>query len=107
MPHIEMPPEPWLSFFAEVDSRLSEEVQVHCCGGFVVTQLYRVARTTSDIDFLSVVPNIESELMEIAGKGSATVTGRNAARELRGNPFQAGTVNAITTTCGSSHARAI
>jgi hypothetical protein len=71
MPRIEEPPEPWRSFFAEVDSRLSEEVQVHCCGGFIVTQFYGIARTTSDVDFLSVVPNVRNELIEIGGKGSA------------------------------------
>jgi hypothetical protein len=71
MPRIEGPPEPWRSFFAEVDACLSEEVQLHCCGGFVVTQLYGVARATSDVDFLGVVPNVRSDLMEIAGKGSA------------------------------------
>ena len=71
MPLREVVPEPWRSFFAEVASRLSEDVQLHCCGGFVVTQLYGVARTTSDVDFLSVVPNVRNELSRIAGKGSA------------------------------------
>ena len=71
MPRIEEPPEPWRSFFAEVDSRLSGEVELHCCSGFVVTQLYGVARTTSDVDFLGVVPNVRNDLTEIAGKGSA------------------------------------
>ncbi len=71
MPPREVVPEPWRSFFAEVDARLGEDVQVHCCGGFVVTQLYGVARTTSDVDFLSAVPNVRSELLQIAGKGSA------------------------------------
>jgi hypothetical protein len=28
----------------------------HCCGGFVVTQLYGAARTTSDVDLLGVAP---------------------------------------------------
>jgi len=70
MPRIKQPPEPWRSFFAEVDSRLNEDVQLHCCGGFVVTQLYGVARTTSDVDFLGVVPNVMSELTKIGGKGS-------------------------------------
>jgi hypothetical protein len=37
----------------------------------VLTQLYGVARTTSDVDFLGVVPNIRSYLTEIGGKGSA------------------------------------
>jgi hypothetical protein len=63
MSRIEEPPEPWRLFFAEVDSHLSEEVYLHCCGGFVVTQLYGVARTTSDVDFLWVTPNVRSELV--------------------------------------------
>lgn len=70
MPRINQPPQPWRSFFTEVDSRLTEDVQLHCCGGFVVTQLYGVARTTSDIDFLGVVPNLRNDLLEIGGKGS-------------------------------------
>jgi len=71
MPRSEGPLEPWRSFFAEVDASLSEEVQLHCCGGFVATQLYGVARTTSDVDFLGVVPYVIGTLTEIAGKGSA------------------------------------
>jgi len=71
MPSVEQPPEPWQSFFAEVDSRLTENVELHCCGGFVVTLLYGVVRTTNDIDFLGVVPNIGQELTDIGGKGSA------------------------------------
>jgi hypothetical protein len=70
MRQIEQPPEPWRSFFAEVDAHLIEDVHLHCCGGFVVTQLYGVARTTSDVDFLAVVPHVQDRLTEIAGKGS-------------------------------------
>src|SRR5580658_10427798 len=70
MRQTEQPPEPWRSFFAEVDASLSEDVDLHCCGGFVVTQLYGAARTTSDVDFLCVVPNVQTRLTEIAGKGS-------------------------------------
>ena len=70
MPRPKEPPEPWRSFFAEVDSRLTTDVELHCCGGFVATQLYGVPRTTSDIDFLEAVPSVLSELIEIAGKGS-------------------------------------
>ena len=65
---IEEPPEPWRSFFAEVDSRLREDVCLHCCGGFVVTQLYGVARTTSDVDFLGVVPNVRREPGGLTGR---------------------------------------
>jgi hypothetical protein len=72
---VDEPPEPWRSFFAELDERLHdkrlhESVTLHCCGGFVLTQLYGVARTTSDIDFLCVVPNVQGYLTEIAGNGS-------------------------------------
>jgi Nucleotidyltransferase of unknown function (DUF6036) len=71
MSPIEEPPEPWRSFFADVDSCLNEDTQLHCCGGFVATQLYGVARTTSDVDFLGVVPSSWNDLTRIAGKGSA------------------------------------
>jgi hypothetical protein len=30
MPDFEAPPEPWRSFFADVDARLIEEVRLHC-----------------------------------------------------------------------------
>jgi hypothetical protein len=40
------------------------------CGGFVVTQLYGVSRTTSDVDFLDAVPNLRGRLTETGGKGS-------------------------------------
>jgi hypothetical protein len=68
MPRFETPPEPWQSFFAGVDGQLSEHVELHCRGGFVVTQFYGVARTTSDVDYLSAVPNVRRLLAEIAGK---------------------------------------
>jgi len=70
MPRIDEPPEPWRSFFSEIDTHLTEDVQLHCCGGFVVTQLYGVRRTTSDVDFLMAVPGVRSELTDIAGKDS-------------------------------------
>jgi hypothetical protein len=71
MPQTDSLSEPWRSFFAAVDSLLTADVDLHCCGGFVVTQLYGVARTTSDIDFLCVVPNVQGHLTAIAGKDSA------------------------------------
>lgn len=67
----EMPPEPWRSFLTDIDRALTEQASLYCCGGFVVTQLYRVARTTSDVDFLDVVPNMPGRLTEIAGRGSS------------------------------------
>lgn len=64
-------PEPWRSFFNDLDRALTEQVSLHCCGGFVVTQLYGVARTTSDVDFLGAVPNMSRYLVNVAGRGSS------------------------------------
>jgi hypothetical protein len=65
------PPEPWLSFFDDIDSLLTEPVRLHCFGGFVTTQVYGVVRMTSDVDFISTVPvQCQGLLSEIAGKNS-------------------------------------
>lgn len=71
MQTVEQPPEPWRSFFAEVDCLLTGEIHLQCCGGFVVTQLHGIALTTSDVDFPGVVPNVLGRLIEITGKGTA------------------------------------
>jgi hypothetical protein len=70
MHRVEGPQEPWRSFFDELDSCFTEEVQLHCCGGFVVTNLYGVARDTNDVDFLSMIPNVWPNLAGVAGQGS-------------------------------------
>ena len=46
------PPEPWKSFLDSVDGMLTEAVELHCFGGFVVTHMFGLARTTNDIDFI-------------------------------------------------------
>ena len=48
-------PEPWRSFLQELDASLTDTVDFHCLGGFVVTGLYGLPRPTADIDVL-VVP---------------------------------------------------
>jgi hypothetical protein len=46
-------------------------VEIYCLGGFVLTLLYEVPRTTSDLDYISAVPNAASEeLMRMGGAGS-------------------------------------
>lgn len=62
--------EPWLSFFDELDSCLSEAIELHCCGGFVVTQLYGSQRPTADVDFLAIIP-VQNEILQLAGEDSA------------------------------------
>lgn len=63
--------EPWLEFLLDLDQQVEREVQLHCCGGFVVTAAYGFARTTADLDVLSVVPTDQlRELAVLAGRGS-------------------------------------
>ncbi|HEX7289303.1 MAG TPA: DUF6036 family nucleotidyltransferase [Candidatus Angelobacter sp.] len=71
MPH-NTPLEPWHSFLSEIDEFLSQEVCLHCLGGFVVTELYGLPRPTVDIDTLAITPDDQSaSLMQKAGRGSA------------------------------------
>lgn len=70
-----MPPElpaPWLGFVRELDALLEHEVQLHCCGGFVVTTQHGLARSTADLDVLSVAPREDlRRLAAAARQGSA------------------------------------
>jgi hypothetical protein len=49
-------PEPWISFLSEIDENLKENVELHCLGGFVVTMLYGLARSTADVDVMTIAP---------------------------------------------------
>ncbi len=40
----------------EVDSLLPEPADLHCIGGFVVSQLYGFSRETADVDILTTAP---------------------------------------------------
>jgi hypothetical protein len=64
-------PERWRGFLTALDTLVTHAVQLHCCGGFVVTVLYGFARTTADLDVLSIVPNQDQrDLAALAGQGS-------------------------------------
>lgn len=72
MPQNEKPPEPWLSFFRDLNCVIGEPVELHCLGGFVLIHAYGVARTTNDCDFISMVPHpLRPRISELAGRGSA------------------------------------
>jgi hypothetical protein len=73
MPRIEEPAEPWRSFFADVDSRLSEDVQLHCCGGFVA------------VTVATPPENYEEQLLARAGHLRADVLKERYYAELRPN----------------------
>jgi hypothetical protein len=47
---IEQITEPWRSFLSQVEQNLTETVELHCFGGFVVTTLYGLARSTHDLE---------------------------------------------------------
>jgi hypothetical protein len=65
-------PEPWNSFFSEIDITLHEEVSLHCVGGFVMTMLYGLARSTADVDILPVGSRAAIDsLIRLAGVGSS------------------------------------
>ena len=45
--------------------------KLHCCGGFIVTTVYGLARTTADLDVLAIVPSDQQcALARFAGRGS-------------------------------------
>jgi hypothetical protein len=60
-------PEPWRSFLVELDNAAQDSVDLHCMGGFVVTQLYGLPRPTSDIDALLIAPREQREVILAAG----------------------------------------
>ena len=64
-------PEPWRSFFNEINGLISEKISLEIIGGFIITQVYGADRTTNDVDILSVVPHgFSQKLLELAGEGS-------------------------------------
>jgi hypothetical protein len=70
MPDLVLPP-PWPRFLTEVDHSLSEVVELHCAGGFVLTAVHGISRTTADLDYISAIPHqATKELERIAGWGS-------------------------------------
>lgn len=70
-PEDRQPPEPWHSFFQELDATVDEQVDIQCIGGFVVTTVYGLPRPTSDIDVVSLAPREAGrELLENGQQGS-------------------------------------
>jgi hypothetical protein len=64
-------PEPWTGFLKDLDRLLSNEVLLHCLGGFVVTACYGLPRVTADLDVLLVLPSdTQAFLARLAGRHS-------------------------------------
>src|SRR5688500_2828526 len=64
-------PDPWRSFFDEIDAALNQEVVLHCLGGFVAKILFNLPRETSDVDVLPIASNDEIDsVISTAVEGS-------------------------------------
>ena len=65
------PDQPYLEFLDAVDQKVNAPIELHCIGGFVVSQFYGMPRKTQDVDVLSVWPGQASTLLQaLAGRGS-------------------------------------
>jgi len=61
-------PSSWREFLGQLDEALSEPVELHCIGGFVISFLYGLPRPTGDVDYISAIPrNRIEELERLAG----------------------------------------
>jgi len=65
------PDQPYLDFLDAVDQKMNTPIELHCLGGFVVSQFYGMLRNTQDVDVLSILPWDASTLLQtLAGQGS-------------------------------------
>jgi hypothetical protein len=65
-------PKQWNDFLHDVDAQLTQPIEIHCLGGFVLHVLFQLPRPTADIDFIAAIPiQGTHELMNIAGLGTA------------------------------------
>lgn len=62
--------EPWRSFFEALDQELAAPCDLHCFGGFVLTEHYGVARSTIDVDVVDVRGAEIADIARLAGRGS-------------------------------------
>jgi hypothetical protein len=78
-------PEPWRSFLSDIDATLTENVELHCVGGVVLTVLYDAPRSTADVDVIAITPRTEIEpLMRLAEQGSELHRKHNVYLQLVG-----------------------
>jgi len=66
-------PEPWHSFLTELDQTATGAVELHCMGGFVITQLYGLKRPTADVDVLYIGPDDQREPLLQKGRRSSAL----------------------------------
>lgn len=74
---IDLIPEPWQSFLSELDRIADQAIDFHCLGGFVVTVVYGLPRTTSDVDVLMFVPRENSRKLIDSGQAGSDLHDRH------------------------------
>ena len=63
--------EPWQGFLEALDRELAAPSELHCFGGFVVSEHYELTRGTADVDVLESRGTDLATIGRLAGKGSA------------------------------------
>jgi len=64
----EAPPAPWHAFLTDLDDALTSVAGLDCIGGFVVNQLYGLARETADLDFIELASVSERNVLLTLGR---------------------------------------
>jgi hypothetical protein len=60
------PPLPWSAFLDELDQAISEPIELHCIGGFVVSLLYGLPRPTGDVDYVATAqPSVRESMPSV------------------------------------------
>jgi hypothetical protein len=77
-------PSPWNDFLKELDNILTEPLELHCIGGFILVYFYGLPRTTGDIDYYTAIP-ANTNLDELAGEGLATTQETQSLSPPRGS----------------------
>lgn len=66
------PPSPWKAFLSELYALLDEPIELHCIGGFAAVVGYDLPRSTSDLDYRTILPyDRMNKLQQLAGPGPA------------------------------------
>lgn len=79
-------PSPWGKFLAELDAQLSNTVEVHCAGGFVLIVLYGREIPTGDLDYIEAIPVGSADTLQ-ALAGPDTSIAKKYGLHLQFVPF--------------------
>ena len=72
-PGSELPSQPWRSFLSDLDGLVDQITDLHCIGGFAISQYFGFARETADLDVLAIAPLPErAVIIAVAGKQSGS-----------------------------------